>query len=121
MTGAPFSVRVGYPVAVALKLMADRGIRHLPVIDNGKLVGLLGEREILQADPTKAVEELMTRDAYVVGPDASAENVLTEMAGQKRGVVLVVENGKIIGLFTTTDALRLLAKKLAAESRKTAA
>jgi acetoin utilization protein AcuB len=91
------------------------GIRHLPVLEAGKLVGVLSQRDALfvetlrDVDPTKVpVEDAMSSDVYIVGPDAPLTEVAGEMADHKYGCAVVTDGPRIVGIFTTVDALRAL-------------
>jgi acetoin utilization protein AcuB len=119
MTPSLHSIGKDQPLAVAHRLMKEQRIRHLPVLDGGKLVGLISERDlyfletIAGVDVEKEpVEEGMTRDIYCVSPDAPLREVVLEMAHRKYGCALAVEGTKAVGIFTTTDALHLLAAYL---------
>jgi len=119
MSPAPHSVGKDQPLAVAHQLMREHGLRHLPVLEHGKLVGLLSERDlyyletIAGVDPeNERVEEGMSQDVYCVSPEARLLDIVVEMMTQKYGCAVVVESTKVVGIFTTTDALRLLAECL---------
>ncbi len=92
------------------------GIRHLPVLDGGKLVGILSQRDALfvetlrDVDPTKVpVEDAMSCDVYVVEPDAPLMDVANAMADHKYGCAVITDGPRIVGIFTTVDATRALA------------
>lgn len=115
MTEAPFSIGVDQPLALAHEMMRAHRIRHLPVLRAGKLVGLLSQRDLYlvetlrDVDPTRdRVEEAMSQKAYAVGPGTSLDRVTERMAAKKYGCAVVMEGGEVIGVFTTTDALRAL-------------
>ncbi len=119
MTAAPHSIGKDQPLAVAGRVMRLHSIRHLPVLDENKLVGILSERDVHLVGSVAgvdleqvAVERGMHEDVYCVSPESRVEDVVTQMADHRYGSVAVVEHGKVIGLFTTTDALRLLARQL---------
>jgi acetoin utilization protein AcuB len=115
MTVAPVVISSGRTIAEAHRVMRDRGIRHLPVVDGGKLVGVVSQRDLYLletlegVDPAiETVREAMA-DPYAVRPDAPLDVVATTMAERKLGSAVVVDRGSVIGLFTTVDALRALA------------
>jgi acetoin utilization protein AcuB len=116
MTPAPYSVRKEHAISIAQRLMVQKDIRHLPVLDATGVVGVLSERNIRQAlssgeHPDRVtVEQAMTRHPYQVPPTAALVDVVQKMAEAKYGSALVVENGRTRGIFTTVDALRLLAR-----------
>jgi acetoin utilization protein AcuB len=95
--------------------MRSYGIRHLPVLDGGKLAGVLSQRDALlvetlrDVDPANTpVEDAMSTDVYVVGPDTPLHEVATAMIEHKYGCAVVVEGNRVVGIFTTIDALRAL-------------
>ncbi|MGH7296699.1 MAG: CBS domain-containing protein [Polyangiaceae bacterium] len=115
MTPAPHSIGRDQPLALAHARMRDFGIRHLPVLDGGKLAGILSQRDALlvetlrDVDPADvAVEEAMSTDVYVVTPDVPLKEVATEMAAHKYGCAVVVDGRHVVGIFTTVDALKAL-------------
>ncbi len=100
----------------ASRLMREHDIRHLPVIQDGQLRGILSQRDIYlvetltQASPHDIrVEEAMTREVFHVDGEEPVWKVAREMAERRVGAALVMRGSKIHGLFTTTDALRALA------------
>jgi acetoin utilization protein AcuB len=115
MTPTPVTIGVDQTLAAAHRLMRDHGVRHLPVLDGGKLVGILSLRDLhfLETLPSvKAtevrVEEAMTPDPFTATPETSLVKVAEEMAEHKYGSAVVVSRGKVVGVFTTVDALRAL-------------
>jgi acetoin utilization protein AcuB len=116
MSIAPVVVSSDRTLAEAHRLMRERSIRHLPVVDQGRLVGVVSQRDLYLletlngVDPgTETVREAMAPEPYAVPPDAPLEDVAKEMAERKYGSAVVVDRGSVIGLFTTVDALRALA------------
>ncbi len=116
MTLNPQLVSSRHTLAQAQQLMRERNIRHLPVVDDGRLVGVVSQRDIylLQTlnglDPaTETVAEGMSREPFAVRPDAPLDEVALAMAQHKYGSAVVVDQGVVVGLFTTVDALRALA------------
>jgi acetoin utilization protein AcuB len=123
MTPFPYFVEVGDSVLVARTLMARHDVRHLPVKDGSDLVGVLTDRDLKRAlDPDLGLppkDELFVRDVFV--PDAFAvdtseplDRVLEQMANRHLGCVLVTSHGRLAGIFTTTDACRVLCEHLRA-------
>ena len=117
MTSSPVTVGVEQTIAHARKVMHEHRIRHLPVLHGGKIVGLLSERDVALVEslkdvaPTKVtVEDAMSQDPYTTAPDTTIDRVAAEMAEHKYGAAVVVQNGKVVGVFTTVDACRTLAE-----------
>jgi acetoin utilization protein AcuB len=121
MTPGPHSVGQEQPLTQAHRLMREHRIRHLPVLHGGKLVGVLSDRDLhlietlRDVDPEKVtVEEAMSEVVYTVAPKAPLDEVVREMARQKLGCAVVEDNGKVVGVFTTVDAMRAFADLLEA-------
>ena len=107
------------PMSIAHRLMREQRIRHLPVLHQGRVVGIVTDRDLhlvetLQdVDPRKiAVSEAMTPDPYVVTPEASLEEVVATMAAKKYGSAVVSDHGHVVGIFTTVDACSAFAELL---------
>jgi acetoin utilization protein AcuB len=123
MTHGPHSIGQEQTLIQAHQLMRQHNIRHLPVLHGGKLVGVLSDRDLhlietlRDVDPERVtVEEAMSPTVYTVPPKASLDEVVREMAAHRYGCAVIVDNGKVVGVFTTVDALTafadLLEKKL---------
>ena len=119
MTTTPHTVRPSLKLDEAMKLMREHQIRHLPILDGEQLVGLLTERDIRMiesfkgVDPGKMiVEDAMEQSVYVVPPGALLDEVAAEMASKKYGSAVVMQNQKVVGIFTVVDALTALAELL---------
>ena len=119
MTTTPFTIGAEQPLGRAQSLMRTNQIRHLPVLRGGKLEGMLTERDValIEAldgvDPEHlAVEDAMTTDVYAVSPTASLDEVADEMATRKYGSAVVVDNDKVVGIFTTVDLAAALTELL---------
>lgn len=115
MTPAPQCIGVTQTLEKAHELLREHGIRHLPVLKRGKLVGVVSDRDLALVealpgvDPTEiTVEEAMSLDVFEVGPEAPLGEVALEMAENKYGSAVVTKGREVIGVFTTTDALRAL-------------
>ena len=115
MSPNPYTIGQEQPLSVAHEVMRQHHVRHLPVLEGGKLVGVVSQRDLhlietlRDVDPaTTTVDEAMSADVYVTGPDAPLDEVASHMAEHKYGSAVVVERGKVVGLFTTVDALTAL-------------
>jgi acetoin utilization protein AcuB len=120
MSPAPVTIEPTRPLGTAQDLMRSLGIRHLPVTDRGqRLIGMVTARDIAEVKPlpgvhrrTLPVELFMSENVNEVSPDAPLRLVAARMAERKLDSVVVVERGKVVGVFTTTDACRALASVL---------
>jgi acetoin utilization protein AcuB len=117
MTPSPHVVHPAASLASAKHLMHELGARHLPVLEDGKLVGMLSERDVLSlesltvADPNRIpVQRAMQTDVYGVERETSLEEVATTMAKHKYGSAVVMSGAAVVGIFTSVDAMRALAE-----------
>jgi len=115
MTPFPYSIDIDKTVLEARQFMGEQDIRHLPVTEQGALVGITSERDIrlvLGADfdhpPEKQVKvrDIYQDDAYIVDLSKPLDNVLVHMAAHHIGSAIVTRCGKLAGVFTVTDACR---------------
>ena len=126
MTESPHSVGVDRTLADAHRLMRQHRIRHLPVLEGGRLVGIVSERDLhlletlREVDQSKVeIEEAMSPDVYVVRPDTPLIQVSLQMWKKKYGSAVVMDGKEVVGVFTTVDALRALATLLARQEKPT--
>lgn len=121
MTPFPYVVQLADSVMAARALMVEHGVRHLPVKDGHTLCGVLTDRDLKRAlDPSlglppKAelfVRDVFVPDAYVVDVSEPLDLVLDHLSSQHIGSALVTKNGRLVGIFTLTDAARFLLRHL---------
>lgn len=119
MTTAPYTIEASKSVYEAEKMMLDYKIRHLPVMKDGQLFGILSDRDIKVAmgffdSDSKLIKvgDICKEKPFVVEPDAKMHEVLDEMASQHYGSAVVVQNHKLVGIFTTVDACRAFSQVL---------
>ncbi len=119
MTTTPTTIDLGESLANAQKVMQEGHFRHLPVLDGERLVGMLTERDVQLiasldgADLRKlTASDAMTNAPWSVSPRAPLDEVVSEMAEKKYGSALVVDNGRVVGIFTAIDALTAFAELL---------
>jgi acetoin utilization protein AcuB len=119
MTLLPHTIGPRQTLEDAHRVMRTHGIRHLPVLYGGKLVGVVSQRDLALIESLPdvqpkdvPVEDAMSTDLFVVAPDAPLAGVAAHMADHKLGSAVVVEQDRVIGLFTATDACRALARVL---------
>ena len=116
ITPLPHTIGAEQSLASASRRMSQLGVRHLPVTQDGLLCGVVSERDILflcsrtGIDPERAsVEESMSAEPFVVGPEMPLGAVARSMSERRIGSAVVVEGKEVVGILTTTDALSILA------------
>lgn len=116
MTADPHSIELGYNLAVAEQRMKQLQVRQLPVLHEGSLRGTISERDValvraLELDPQEiGIDEALAFEPYTVSADAPLARVARAMAAHRYGCAVVVQEGRVKGIFTATDALRALAE-----------
>ncbi len=124
MTPDPVTIDPHTTLPEANRLMRECNIRRLPVIEKGKLVGIVTLGDIREASPSNAtalsiyelnyllarltVGEMMTKDPFTISPDTSIEAAARLMLDHKIGSLPVVSDGRLIGIITESDIFRLL-------------
>ncbi|MCL0097702.1 CBS domain-containing protein [Dehalococcoidia bacterium] len=119
MTTNVITVSSNTSIADARKFMVTHNILRLPVVDKGKLVGIVSKRRIAEASPSPAtslsiwelnyllakmtVKEIMAKDVITISPDATAEAALALAQERKVGALIVVDEGHLVGIVTTND------------------
>lgn len=114
MTAFPYSVDVSAPLDRARTLMREHDIHHLPVKQRDEIVGVVALRDLERPGAASAgtTGEVMRGAPYVVDINARVDEVAFTMADRHLDCVLVTREGHLAGLFTTTDACRLLGEHL---------
>lgn len=115
MRPGPLTIAATDTLGAAQRTMARAHIRHLPVIADGALVGMLSERDVLAARARSAagedtwwtwpVRDAMTAPAQTAHPEDSLTEVAGRMAAGKLGAMPIVELGKLLGIATVSDVL----------------
>jgi CBS domain-containing protein len=124
MSAPPIVVPPTLPLAAAQLLMEQRHVRRLPIVEDGRLVGIVTWGDLRSAWPSAAttlsiyewrallekatVAECMTRDPITVAPDTSILDAARTMLERKIGGLPVVADGCVVGMITESDLLRLL-------------
>ncbi len=128
MTRSVHTIGTKSPLTEAHRMMNDHAIRHLPVLEGGRLVGMVSQRDLHLIETIKGVEpkevtveEAMSQDAYTVTPETPLASVAREMALHKYGSAVVLRGAQVLGIFTTTDALRALDTVLSSQKQEPAA
>jgi CBS domain-containing protein len=106
------SVRADDDVAMAGQLLGWGGVRHLPVLEKGKVVGVFSERDLLHYRAEtgghgglEPVRRFMSAPAVVVTPDDELDKATALMVAGKRGCLPVVEGTRLVGILSTTDVV----------------
>jgi acetoin utilization protein AcuB len=128
MTKNPITVDSETLVIDAQKIMKENNIRRLPVVDKGKLLGIITKHDLLEASPSPAtslsvhelnyllskmkVKEIMKKNPATLAPDTPFEEALRIGQDKRIGSFPVVENGKLVGIATESDIVRFLTRSL---------
>ena len=121
MSHSPMTIEESSTVRKAKQLMSHNSFRHLPVVADGNLIGILTDRDLKLAqavtnddafDDNCTVGNICVRNVYVVDHNAPAKEVLTFMAKERIGSALITEDEKLTGIFTVTDACKAFAQYL---------
>jgi CBS domain-containing protein len=131
MTTSVVTIKPQDPLRSARELMATHRINQLPVVGNGKLIGIVTDRDIRDAYPSSlrllrgkdidefadshTVEDVMTYNVTAVSPQTSLREAAQRLRRQRFGALPVVEKGKLVGIITRSD---LLDAMLAGETRE---
>jgi acetoin utilization protein AcuB len=118
------------PIVEALNMMKREHIRRAPVIENGKMVGIVSDHDLLNASPSQAtslsvweinyllskitVKEVMTRNVITVTEDTPIEVAARIMADSKLGGLPVCRGDEVVGIITETDLFKLFLELLGA-------
>ncbi len=125
MTPNPIWIDGGLPIRLAKRTMSEKGIKHLPVLDEKKaVVGILSDRDIklqqaVSDDPNfhenALVSDVCVKFPFCAPPDTPAYKVLKHMHRKRIGSVIIAKGGNLFGIFTSMDACRVLAELLEQE------
>jgi acetoin utilization protein AcuB len=116
------TVAPGDSFRLAMTLIRQKGIRHLPVVEGKRVVGIVTDRDLRQAAPSGAtslsihelhyllekltVGEIMTKKVVTVRPEQTVEEAALLLLGHRIGGLPVVRDGELIGIITETDILQ---------------
>lgn len=128
MTKDVISITPGTTLPEATELMREKHIRRLPVVENGRLVGIVTFGDLRKASPSDAtglsiheigyllqrlsVEKLMTRKPFTVSPDTALTEAARLMLQHKIGALPVVKDGGLVGIITESDIFRAFMRLL---------
>ena len=127
MTPFPYSIKPEESVDRALSLMADHSIHHLPVTEDGGLIGMVSSRDIRlildnrpanTAEDQPRVRDVMTEETFTVDLSERLDSVLHRMSEHHLRSVVVTRKGKLVGIFTQVDACSAFAEFLREQLRR---
>ncbi|MCL5422175.1 MAG: CBS and ACT domain-containing protein [Nitrospirae bacterium] len=124
MTRKVFTVSPDDSISDAVSLMKEKGIKHIPVLKDEKLKGIISDRDIKEFTPSKAttldifelhyllaktkVKEIMRTKVTTTTPDTPVEEAAMVMHDQNVGCLPVLENGRLVGIISDRDIYRVL-------------
>ena len=130
MSHPVISINPDLPVVDALNLMKRERIRRTPVVKNGKMIGIVSDKDLLNASPSSAtslsvwemnyllsrikVKDLMTKKVLTVSEDTPIEEAARIMADNKIGGLPVMRADHIVGIITETDLFKILLELMGA-------
>lgn len=133
MSRPVISITRDMPIHDALALFKKAGIRRAPVLKDGKLIGIISDKDLLNASPSQAtslsvwemnymlskitVKEVMTRDVLTVQADTPIEEAARLMADNKIGGVPVMKADKVVGMITETDLFKIFLELMGARTK----
>ncbi len=117
MTRLPIEFEHCETVGDAIEAMESFGIRHIPVMNGSHLKGLVSQRDILQAQVAHGaatnrlpLKQICQTNLISVTPVTPINEVAELMLASKVGSAIVLDGGFVVGIFTSTDALRVLSE-----------
>lgn len=121
MTPFPRHIETSTPLATAAALMQEQHIRHLPVTEDGDLIGIISHRDLerartpghpLASETELTAGDLCTHRPYCVDVGDPLDRVLDAIVDKHLGAVLVLKEGELVGIFSAVDACHLLSELL---------
>ncbi len=122
MMGSPVTLKPEDTLDLANDVISLGRIRHIPIVDGSRLVGIVTERDLIGAAAAQIfglkgksksallksvlIKEVMKKRVITAAPDTPIKDIAHLMANKKIGCVPVVSEGMVVGLVTTTDILR---------------
>lgn len=115
--------------ARAWGICREKRIRHIPIVENDRLVGLVSDRDLRDVSPPREgrdqentlgwvrVRDIMTRDIAVIDPLDTIDHAAREIYERKIGCLPVVDRGELVGIITSQDMMRTLAFLIGAQDR----
>ena len=117
MTTLPHTIGDDQTLEAAKQQLYKLGVRHLPVLHGGKIVGILSDRDVKLAFAVEkeagklAVRDVCSGEVYTVSPNTEVSEMCERMGRDGIGSAVVIDDkGHAVGIFTTTDACKVLAR-----------
>lgn len=132
MTADPLTIGPGESVAVAGQTMSRRKVRRLPVVDGGRLVGIVSELDVARAFPPdvnpfsatvesmpgdRKVGDIMTSEPLTAAPHTPVDEAAHLMADRHVGALPVVLGGRLVGIITESDVFRAFVELVGVRDR----
>ncbi len=124
MTKKVFTVTPDDSVSTAARILKEKNIKHLPVVKNGKIKGIISDRDIKEYIPSKAtsldvyelhyllaktrVKEIMKKKVITTTPDTPIEEAALTMLEKNIGSLPVLEKGRLVGIISDRDIFRVV-------------
>lgn len=128
MTANPVTISPNTSLSEAHRLMKQKRVRRLPVVENDRLVGIVALSDVLEAEPSGAttlsiyeinyllaelkVDKIMKRNVITVTPDTPIREAAELMLTHKIGGLPVVQDGKLVGIITESDIFRMIVRTM---------
>jgi len=125
MTSPVISINSDTSLSEAHKIMGDKKVRRLPVVEKGKLTGIVSLNDVLEAKPSAAsslsvwelnylvanlkIKDIMCSNVFSISADATIGDAARMMLDKKFSGIPVTENDNLIGIITESDIFRMLA------------
>ncbi|MFN3284110.1 MAG: CBS domain-containing protein [Pseudothermotoga sp.] len=133
MTQEVITVSPDSTFSEAMDLIRKKGIRRLPVVKDGKVVGIVTEKDLLSASPSQAttldvweltsllnklkIKQIMRKEVIHVHPNTPIEDAAKIMADKKIGSLVVLEEEKLVGIITESDIFKVFTNMLGAREK----
>jgi len=115
MSREPCCVQRTDSIQKAHFLMLTKGLRHLPVLDGERLVGVVSERDLYLVESLRGIDQskepvsaAMSAPVFAAHPATPLRDVVHDMRRQRYGSAIVLDGERVVGIFTRNDALRVL-------------
>jgi CBS domain-containing protein len=134
MTPNPVTITPKTTLPEAHRLMKERKIRRLPVLEDGRLVGVVTLGDIREAEPSAAtslsvwelnylldtltIDKIMRRNVLTVSPRTSIRDAAAMMLAHKVSGLPVVDHDRLVGVITESDIFRMLVREMLPETAK---